>query len=854
MRKLSKILVLMLALAMMFTLASMFTVSAAGETKTIYFKPYGSAWIKGDERYAVYSWDPAGATWHDLTDPDGDGVYSAEIPAADKKVIFCRMDGKNLTNDWGAKWEQTVDITLGTTDTSKVYFTNLTTKDGSNYKYDTKEYEPAHICTPKVVEEVPSTCIKPGYQVKVCSDPACGARTTVDLPIGHTLSGGVCSVCGFNTAEEHTVYFKNTDNWATVKAYYWGTNNPVAWPGAAITEENGLYAVTLPAGSYNVIFNNQVNDVGPKSVDLVVPAEPMVYNWETNAWEELPHEHNYVNDMLCECGKAKFPTAKVTPILNEKLSFALNFTFEGLENWTEEYANALIEQYGNWLVDFRLTISGLEAESVRFNANDETADGYLGGEYGNYGWWYVPFSDAVVENNGSLLIMKYAATSNQEPGLIYTLGEVAQYVVDFDCGMYFTPEFLEANPDVQVKLELVVVPVEDGVQGEEESLTTNVFGKNDAHAHEYGEGSVTLAPTCLTNGTYTQTCACGKVVETEIPASADYHYYVLDVCYYCGNVNPSLEVGENSVTVDSTGMKVGIIYIPEAGTYKITSSENSIACLFTTKIGTEGADWSTPNAGSWLTWAYEEELEAGYYYYAVYNTGTHTVTVSKVVVDEECEHTWTPATCKAPATCSKCNTTQGEINPEAHFSFADTCLLCGKDLPTFVVGNNHVVYVPGAANLMPDSGDLYVKVQITEPGTYVISGGAPVMVFMWSIPTHQLVNGQLTLDTPYACNVDVMAETGFADSFEITVEEAGVYWIGFAFDHVTGEYEFDINIALKEVTPDEPTEDEPTEEPTEPQQPTEEPEELGFFAKIWAKIAAFFASIAEFFKGIFVKG
>ena len=72
MKKLSKILVLVLALAMMFTMASLFTASAAEaeETKTIYFKPPTSGhWHQGNERYAVYSWGGStGDTWHDLKD------------------------------------------------------------------------------------------------------------------------------------------------------------------------------------------------------------------------------------------------------------------------------------------------------------------------------------------------------------------------------------------------------------------------------------------------------------------------------------------------------------------------------------------------------------------------------------------------------------------------------------------------------------------------------------------------------------------------------------------------------------------------------------------------------------------
>jgi len=56
--------------------------------------------------------------------------------------------------------------------------------------------------------------------------------------------------------------------------------------------------------------------------------------------------------------------------------------------------------------------------------------------------------------NETLKIMEYAAELMGEPGLKYTYKEVYEAVKDFDCGVFFTPEYLNANPDLKVTLEL----------------------------------------------------------------------------------------------------------------------------------------------------------------------------------------------------------------------------------------------------------------------------------------------------------------------------------------------------------------------------------------------------------------
>lgn len=149
------------------------------------------------------------------------------------------------------------------------------------------------------------------------------------------------------------------------------------------------------------------------------------------------------------------PTATVTPIEAPEgtpLTFALNFK-------ADEVTDAQLAYYGAWYADFVLTITGLPEEGVTFNANgtaDGTADGYLAGQYDAWSenWVSVPFEDVTLRNGESIKIMEYAATLMGQSGLKLTYNDVYSFVKDFNCGVYFTPEFLAANPDMKVSLSL----------------------------------------------------------------------------------------------------------------------------------------------------------------------------------------------------------------------------------------------------------------------------------------------------------------------------------------------------------------------------------------------------------------
>ena len=140
------------------------------------------------------------------------------------------------------------------------------------------------------------------------------------------------------------------------------------------------------------------------------------------------------------------PTATVTPIENDDLTFALNFT-------ADEATDAQLAYYGDWYADYVLKVN----EDVTFNA-DGTADGWLSGQYDAYNpdsWVNVPFEDVTLKAGESIKIMEYATTIIPAwKDMKLTYKDVYEGVKSFNCGVFLTDEFLAANPDFEVTLEL----------------------------------------------------------------------------------------------------------------------------------------------------------------------------------------------------------------------------------------------------------------------------------------------------------------------------------------------------------------------------------------------------------------
>ena len=89
------------------------------------------------------------------------------------------------------------------------------------------------------------------------------------------------------------IYFRNTEYWDQVYAYYWSeaNNSMVGWtdkPMAPVAGEEDLFFVKIPLDAEKVIFHNGNDGEGNKTDDLVIPGNEYVFN--NGDWYPLGQE------------------------------------------------------------------------------------------------------------------------------------------------------------------------------------------------------------------------------------------------------------------------------------------------------------------------------------------------------------------------------------------------------------------------------------------------------------------------------------------------------------------------------------------------------------------------------------
>ena len=92
-------------------------------THFVFLQPNNN-WKQSNARFVAYSWaDGIEATWTDMTDTDGDGVYYCTVPGNHTEVIFCRMNPNVSENRWNNDsdtdatkplWNQSPDLKVPT--------------------------------------------------------------------------------------------------------------------------------------------------------------------------------------------------------------------------------------------------------------------------------------------------------------------------------------------------------------------------------------------------------------------------------------------------------------------------------------------------------------------------------------------------------------------------------------------------------------------------------------------------------------------------------------------------------------------------------------------------------------------
>lgn len=221
-----KLIALVIVAVMLLGMMPMMAMAAG--TMTVYLKPCNE-WKSDGARFAV-NYFGASNGWASLTDSDGDGYYSCEVPTG-VTYIFCRMNGSNTTNDWANKWNQTGD---------------LTNPNGLNCYV------------------VPSS---DAWDQSKLGD---GNWTTYTPPAV--------------IVDKFTVRAKVPSDWTEVCVYAFddsNTNVSPVWPGEQGQLTNGWYFADIPVTATNIIVSGMANGSRAQTADLPVSAAKGETVWVT---------------------------------------------------------------------------------------------------------------------------------------------------------------------------------------------------------------------------------------------------------------------------------------------------------------------------------------------------------------------------------------------------------------------------------------------------------------------------------------------------------------------------------------------------------------------------------------------
>lgn len=162
--------------------------------RVVYLKP-NTNWTKDDAILAAYIWTGDTNAWVTLTDSDGDGYYSAELPyyaSTDwEKVIFCRINPNSTeTDNWKKVWNKTADLTfLSTGENCYNIKDGVWTEDADNKAGTWDNYTPVHTHT--YGEPVWTWADDHGSASAEVICTVCGRKRTYDADVTSAADNGV---------------------------------------------------------------------------------------------------------------------------------------------------------------------------------------------------------------------------------------------------------------------------------------------------------------------------------------------------------------------------------------------------------------------------------------------------------------------------------------------------------------------------------------------------------------------------------------------------------------------------------------------------------------------------------------
>ena len=284
---LKRVLSLVMVFAMFITLLPP-TVSAAGTTKTIYFK--SGEWSNDNAWFEAWVWGTSlNGAWYDVKDNDADGIHEIEVPTAATQMKLIRRGPGQTANSWDGdqKWNETGDLKID----SNNCFTLTYWSGGTWSVYDGPTFTvagDAGLCGSNwapaatandmtknasgVWEKVYTNVAADTYEYKVA------VNHSWDLSWGASgKNGSNASVTVDDDGSTVTVTFNPSTKAISakvVKEYsvtFNGTN--VNSDGAATVEKGKDYTATLaPAEGYEL----------PESVDVTVGGEAVEASYDAN--------------------------------------------------------------------------------------------------------------------------------------------------------------------------------------------------------------------------------------------------------------------------------------------------------------------------------------------------------------------------------------------------------------------------------------------------------------------------------------------------------------------------------------------------------------------------------------------
>ena len=259
-----------------------------------------------------------------------------------------------------------------------------------------------------------------------------------------------------NTTNEYKLVLKDNSRDFSVKTISAADNvYEVAYSGATTGDNEYISAVVKGDDDSVVAYGKIASAQESGTITLDLSAYNMsgkklyLFNEQCNGEKET----NYASELVMVA--PSLPSATVTePVINTTvmartydgslgnvsvetpLTFQMNFKADEPTDEQREY-------YSEWLADYELVI----------NKDVRGTDGYLAGQYDSFfADWIklaVDTTDVVIHANEPIKVVKDLMGLDLE----YE-ADILDWVKEFDCGIYLTPEFIEANPDLEITLAL----------------------------------------------------------------------------------------------------------------------------------------------------------------------------------------------------------------------------------------------------------------------------------------------------------------------------------------------------------------------------------------------------------------